>query len=84
MNAITEKLLGMISDWKGAFQGAYNIREDGQCAGRQSSDNIRIENKPDAPGLIIHIAPGTKGETVYIPACVTHRNVTMWCIMSFM
>lgn len=75
MNAITEKLLGMISDWKGAFQGAYNIREDGQCAGRQSSDSIRIENKPDAPGLVIHIAPGTKGETVYIPACVTHSNV---------
>ncbi len=75
MNSITEKLLGMISDWKDSFQGAYNIREDGQCAGRQSSPNIRIESKTDAPGLVIRIAPGTQGETVYIPACVTHSNV---------
>lgn len=75
MNSITEKLLGMISDWKDSFQGAYNIREDGQCAGRQSSPNIQIESKTDAPGLVIRIAPGTQGETVYIPACVTHSNV---------
>lgn len=75
MNSITEKLLGLISDWKGSFQGAYNIREDGKCAGRQSSPNIQIESKTDAPGLVIRIAPGTKGETVYIPACVTHSSV---------
>ena len=28
MNAITEKLLGLISDFTGSFKGAYNIRED--------------------------------------------------------
>ncbi len=75
MNSITEKLLGMISDWKEGFQGAFNIREDGQCAGRKSSQNIQIESKTDGPGLVIHISPKTKGETVYIPACVTHSNV---------
>lgn len=75
MNSITEKLLGMISDWKEGFQGAFNIREDGQCAGRQSSQNIQIESKADGPGLVIRISPKTKGETVYIPACVTHSNV---------
>lgn len=75
MNNITEKLLQMISDWKGDFSGAYNIREDGQCAGRQSSENIQIDSKEDGPGLVIHIKPGTQKETVYIPACVTHGNV---------
>lgn len=75
MNKITEKILSIVSDWKGAFEGAFNIREDGQCAGRQSSKNIRIDSKKDGPGLVIHIAPGTKGETVYIPACVTHSDV---------
>ena len=75
MNKITDELLRIVSDFKGGFLGAYNIRENGQCAGRQSTKNIRIENKPDAPGLVIHIAPHTKGETVYIPACVTHGNV---------
>lgn len=31
MNKVTEKLLQMVSDWKGAFDGAYNIREDGSA-----------------------------------------------------
>ncbi len=75
MNTITESLLGMISDFKTDFSGAFNIREDGQCAGRQSTENILIENKKDAPGLVIHISPAAQGETVYIPACVTHGNV---------
>ena len=75
MNSITEKLLGIVSNFKGSFQGAFNIRENGQCAGRQSSPNIHIESKTDKPGIDIHVLPGTKGETVYIPACVTHGDV---------
>ena len=75
MNKATEEMLRIISDFKGSFQGAYNIRENGQCAGRQSTKNIKIESKQDKPGLEIFIHPGTKGETVYIPACVTHGAV---------
>ena len=75
MNSVTKDLLRAVSDWTGEFDGAYNIREDGGCVGRQSSKNIRIESKKDKPGLDILIAPGTKGETVYIPACVTHGDV---------
>lgn len=76
MDSITEKLLGIVSDWKGAsFKGAYNIRENSGCAGRQSSENIKIENKPDNPGIIIKIGSGAQKETVYIPACVTHGGV---------
>ena len=75
MNTITNELLRMISDFRGKFDGAFNIRENGECAGRQSSENIKIESKQDAPGLVIHIKPHTKGERVYIPACVTHGNI---------
>lgn len=75
MNAITQRLLKLVSDWNGGFPGAFNIREDGACAGRQSSPNIRIESKTDKPGLNIYVLPGTKGETVSIPACVTHGDV---------
>ncbi len=75
MNKITEAFLDLVSDWKGAFSGAYNIREDGGCAGRQSSEHIKIESKKEAPGLVIRIDPQTQNETVYIPACVTHSNV---------
>ncbi len=76
MNKITEDLLKEISDYNGEFKGAYNIREDGQCVGRQSSKNIVISPKQDKSGIEIHIAPGTKDEKVFIPACVTHSNVS--------
>lgn len=41
----------------------------------RSSENIRIEKKTDKPGLDIRIRPNTKGETLAIPACVTHGGV---------
>ena len=76
-NGITSDLLKVISDYDGVseFKGAYNIREDSQCAGRKSSENVSIEPKTDNPGIVITIKPGTKGETVFIPACVTHSDV---------
>lgn len=75
MNDITEKLLEIVSDWDGKFKGAYNIRENSGCAGRQSSENIRIESKTDNPGITIFISSKAQQETVYIPACVTHGGV---------
>ena len=75
IDKITQDLLKAVSDFTGEFKGAFNIRSNGQCAGRQSTDNIKIESKKDAPGLEIHIKPGTKGETVYIPACVTQGGI---------
>ena len=75
INELTKKMLEIISDFKGVFHGAYNIRENGQCAGRVSSKNIKIESKKDKPGLDITILPETKGEVVYIPACVTQGGI---------
>lgn len=76
-NGITGDLLKVISDYDPAagFKGAYNIREDSQCAGRQSSENITITSKTDKPGIDISVKANTKGETVFIPACVTHAAV---------
>lgn len=75
MNSVTSMLLKNISDWKDDFDGAYNIRENGGCAGRQSSKNIKIESKQEGPGLVIHVSSEAKQEAVYIPACVTHSGV---------
>ena len=76
MELITEKLLSAVSDnWTGKFLGAYNIRENGQCAGRAVTENIDIITKTDKHGIDIKIKPNTKGETVSIPACVTHGDV---------
>ena len=76
-NEVTAEMLRVISDYDSVagFKGAYNIREDSQCAGRKSSPNITIDSKTDKPGINITVKPGTVGETVYIPACVTHSNV---------
>lgn len=75
MNETTKELLRQISDYGEGYRGAYNIREDGMCAGRQSSEHIKIDSKTDKPGLDIRILPGTVNETVSIPACVTHGDV---------
>ena len=75
MNETTKKLLRLITGGKADFGGAYSIRENGKCADMRSSENIRIEKKTDKPGLDIRIRPNTKGETLAIPACVTHGGV---------
>ncbi|MCO7138040.1 SufD family Fe-S cluster assembly protein [[Clostridium] leptum] len=75
MNNITKSLLEMVSDIFGTPQGAYNIREDGECAGRQSTEQVEIIPKTDKPGIDIMVKAGTKGEKVYIPACITHSHV---------
>lgn len=75
MNKITEMLLKILTGFKEEFVGAYNIRENGRCAARQSSPNIRIAVKTDEPGLDIHIDSRACGVTVYIPACVTQGGV---------
>lgn len=75
MNKITAEFLRVVSDFKGSFQGAFNIRENGECAGRQSSKNIKIDTKKDLPGIDIHIQPGTPGRNgVYPGLCYPHRR----------
>ena len=50
MNQILDGLLKMVSDWTGKFDGAFNIRENGGCAGRRSTEHIKIESKRISPG----------------------------------
>ena len=57
------------------FAGAFNIRSNCMSLGRRSTENVKIDTKTDNPGLDIRIAPGTKGEDVFIPACVTKAGV---------
>ena len=69
-------LVGKVSDISDLpAVGAYNIRADGCGAARQNSENIEIITKTDKPGIDIMVKPGTKGETVYIPAIITHGGV---------
>jgi len=72
----TKDLLTEVSNFDpNNFEGAFNIRLNGSCFSRQESENIKIVNLTDHPGMEIHIAPQTKGEKVYIPACITAAGV---------
>ena len=74
-NDITKGLLDTITDVSNIFKGAYSIRENGSCASMKSTEHIIITPKKDKPGIDINVMPGTKGETVSIPACVSKSDV---------
>lgn len=76
LNDIARELLAQVTGKSGEFEGAYNIRQDTGCAGRRSTENIKIvPHREGKPGIEIHVAPGTDKETVYIPAAVTKGHV---------
>lgn len=75
LSPIDEGLLSEIANIHGMPKGAFNIRKDGELVERHSSANIEIATKTDHPGIDIRIAPGTKGETVFIPVIVTQSGL---------
>ncbi len=68
-------MLKIIADYDGLEKASYNIREDGECVGRKSTKNVSIEPLFDRSGIEIKVKENTKGETVYIPACLTKSGV---------
>ena len=75
MDKIQENLLAEISDLHGIPEGAYNIRANGQLAGRNCTANIEISTKTDKPGIDIKIKPGTKNESVHIPVILDKNGM---------
>ena len=73
---VDQELLEKIADLVGKPIGAFNIRKDCGCDGRQSTENIEITSKTDKQGIDIHIAPGTKNESLHIPVIVTQTGFT--------
>ena len=71
MDEIEERLLEEVADLHGVPEGAYNIRANGQMAGRNTTANIDIVTKTDKPGIDIRIKPGTKHESVHIPVVLS-------------
>ena len=55
--------------------GAFNIRANGGMAARQVTENINITSKQGKPGIDIHIASSTKGETMYIPVVIDESGM---------
>ena len=70
MDSIQRALLEQVAGLHGVPEGAYNIRSDGELAGRNTTANIDIVSKKDKPGIDIFIKPGTKNESMHIPVII--------------
>ena len=76
MDNIQKNLLAQIADLHDVPQGAYNIRANGEMAGRNTTEHIDIVTKTDKPGIDILIQPGTKNESVHIPVILSQTGHT--------
>lgn len=76
LNQMQKNLLREISDLESIPEGAYNIRANGEAAGRRCTEHIEIVTKTDNPGIDIYIKPGTKNERVDIPVLLTKTGMT--------
>ncbi|MBQ1993516.1 MAG: SufD family Fe-S cluster assembly protein [Lachnospiraceae bacterium] len=75
MDEIQKNLLLQVADLHEIPAGAYNIRSNGESAGRRSTEHIEIVPKEDKPGIDIYIKPGTKKESVHIPVIMSQTGI---------
>lgn len=75
MNSIESGLLKEVAG-SDTFEGAYNIRKDGQGVERKVTENINIITKSDKSGIDIYVKKNTKNEFVHIPVIITQSGLT--------
>ena len=75
MDELQKTLLMQVAGLHEVPAGAYNIRANGEPAGRQSTEHIEIVPKEGQPGIDIFIKPGTKKESVHIPVLMTQTGL---------
>lgn len=75
LDSIQRNLLEQVADLHEVPEGAYNIRNNGELAGRNTTANIDIVTKEDKSGIDIIIKPGTKKESVHIPVILSKSGL---------
>lgn len=75
MDNIEKNLLAQVAELHEVPEGAYNIRSNGQLAGRNTTANIDIVTKEDKQGIDIIIKPGTVHESVHIPVLLSQSGL---------
>lgn len=75
MDVIQQELLAQVAGLHEVPEGAYNIRANGEMAGRNTTANIDIITKTDRSGIDIKIKPGTRGESVHIPVVLSQSGL---------
>ena len=76
MDAIQKELLMQVADLHEIPAGAYNLRVNGEAAGRNTTEHIDIVTKQDRQGIDIYIKPGTVHESVHIPVILSQAGLT--------
>ena len=74
MNNIEKDLLKQITGLD-SFEGAYNIRKDGQGVERKVTENVNIVTKEDKAGIDIYVKENTKNEFIHIPVIITESGL---------
>ena len=75
MDAIQQNLLEQVAGLHEIPAGAYNIRANGEMAGRNTTANIDIITKEDKSGIDIRIKENTKAESVHIPVVLSQSGL---------
>lgn len=76
IDEIQKRLLMEVADLHEVPEGAYNLRANGELAGRNTTANIDITSKDDGTGIDIHIKPGTRHESVHIPVVLSESGLS--------
>lgn len=75
IDQIQQRILEEVADLHTVPEGAYNIRANGESAGRRSTANIEITTKTDVSGIDIRVKPGTKHESIHIPVVLSESGI---------
>lgn len=75
MDAIQKSLLEAVADLHEIPVGAYNIRANGELAGRSTTENIDIVTKEDKPGIDIYVKDETCNESMHIPVLLSQSGL---------
>lgn len=75
MDEIQKNLLAEIAGLHDVPAGAYNLRINGEGAGRNTTANIDIVTKEDKPGIDIYVKPGTRNESLHIPVLLSQSGL---------
>ena len=74
MDQIQKRILAEVADLHAVPEGAYNIRANGESAGRRSTEHIQITPKTEQSGIEVRIAPDTRNESVHIPVVLSESG----------
>lgn len=75
IDEIQKRILEEVADLHEVPTGAYNIRANGQAAGRNTTANIDITSKTDVSGIDIRVKDGTKNESIHIPVVLSESGL---------